>query len=129
MITNNADAVSLAIGLVLPAVVALFTKSSTNSTVKATAHAVLAVATGFVSVYQADPGKGYWAPAVVAAFLAWLVGTTFYHSLLKKYQWFGWLQSAVVREAETLHTGPVAAVVKDLPVAQAAEQTDGPGAV
>ncbi|MDX3260709.1 hypothetical protein PV336_15930 [Streptomyces sp. MI02-2A] len=100
MFTNYADVASLAIGLVLPAIVALFTKPSTNSNVKSIAHAILAVATGFAAVRQAHPGDFQWAPAVVAAFLAWLTGTTFYHSLLKKYSWFGWLQNAFVREAE-----------------------------
>jgi hypothetical protein len=100
MFTNYADVSSLVVGLGLPAVVALFSKPSTNSTVKGAAHAVLAVATGFWAVYQAHPEHFYWAPAVVAAFLAWVSGTTFYHSLLKKYSWFARLQNTLVAEAE-----------------------------
>jgi hypothetical protein len=100
MFTNYADVSSLVVGLGLPAVVALFSKPSTNSTVKGAAHAVLAVATGFWAVYQAHPQHFYWAPAVVAAFLAWVSGTTFYHSLLKKYSWFARLQNTLIAEAE-----------------------------
>jgi hypothetical protein len=107
MLTNYADAASLVVGLALPAIVALFTRPSTNATVKGAAHAVLAVATGFWAVYQAHPQHFYWAPAVVASFLAWVTGTAFYHSLLKKYAWFGWLQNALITETENrLHISP-----------------------
>jgi hypothetical protein len=99
MFTNYAEVASLAIGLVLPALVAVFTRPSTNSTVKASAHAVLSVATGSLAVYQSDPSHFVWAPAVTAAFLAWLSGTTFYHSLLKKYSWFEGLQNLFVAKA------------------------------
>jgi hypothetical protein len=105
--TNYSDVAALALGLVLPAIVALLTKKSTNSTVKGIAHMVLAVGTGFGAVYQSDPKHLYWVPAVVASFLAWLTGTAFYHSLLKKYRWFGWLQDTLVRDAESLlHVDP-----------------------
>lgn len=123
MFTNYADVSSLVVGLGLPAVVALFSRPSTNSTVKAVAHAVLAVATGFWAVYQAYPQHFYWAPAVVAAFLAWLSGTTAYHSLLKKYSWFTWLQNALVAEtASRLHTEPVV-LVKEIETAKDAQPT------
>lgn len=121
MLTNYADVAALAVGLVLPAIVAVFTKPSTNSTVKATAHAVLAVATGSLATYKADPSHFVWAPAVVAAFLAWLSGTTAYHSLLKKYSWFAALQNLFVSEAESrLNTGG-GDVERYFAVAQAAE--------
>lgn len=106
MNTNSVDAVSLVVGLVLPALVALFTRPSTNPNVKAAAHAVLAIITGIAAVYKTDPQHFAWAPAVVASVLTWLSGTAFYHSLLKKYVWFGWLQNALVREVDDrLHTG------------------------
>lgn len=124
MLTNYAEAASLAVGLVLPALVALFTRPSTNPTVKAVAHAVLAVATGITAVYQANPERVYWAPALVAAFLAWLSGTAFYHSLLKKYAWFGWLQNALVREAKSLLESRDSAYVAYLEIAADAEQGD-----
>ncbi|MFF1701320.1 hypothetical protein [Streptomyces sp. NPDC058252] len=124
MLTNYAEVASLAVGLVLPALVALFTRPSTNPTVKAVAHAVLAVATGTTAVYQANPEKAYWAPAVVAAFLAWLSGTAFYHSLLKKYAWFGWLQNALVREAKSLLEIRDPAYLRYLEIAADAEQGD-----
>lgn len=107
MFSNYAGAASLVVGLVLPAIVALFTRPSTNSTVKAAAHAALSVATGFWAVHQAEPQHFYWAPAVVASFLAWVTGTTFYHSLLKKYTWFAALQNTLVTETESrLHISP-----------------------
>jgi carbon starvation protein CstA len=107
MLTNYADAASLVVGLALPAIVALFTRPSTNATVKGAAHAVLAVATGFWAVYQAHPQHFYWAPAVVASFLTWVTGTAFYHSLLKKYSWFSWLQNSLITETENrLHISP-----------------------
>ncbi|MER5754302.1 hypothetical protein [Streptomyces sp. NPDC002088] len=121
MFTNYADAASLAIGLVLPAVVALLTRPSTNATVKGTAHAVLSIATGALAVYQANPSKGYIVPALVAGLLAWLSGTAFYHSLLKKYSWFAWLQNALVRDKVSgLHIGgvPVAEVYEQARVAE-----------
>lgn len=99
MFTNYADAASLAVGLVLPALVAVFTKPSTNSTVKASVHAVLSAVAGSLAVYKADPSHFVWAPAVSAAFLAWLSGTAFYHSLLKKYSWFEALQNLFVAKA------------------------------
>jgi hypothetical protein len=132
MFTNYADVSSLVVGLGLPAVVALFSKPSTNSTVKGAAHAVLAVATGFWAVYQAHPEHFYWAPAVVAAFLAWVSGTTFYHSLLKKYSWFARLQNTLVSEAEVrLHipAGTVEEYVKDTAVVPASTSTLSPEAV
>jgi hypothetical protein len=123
MIANYADATSLAAGLILPAIVAMFTRPSTNSTVKGTVHALLAAATGFAAVYQGDPKNFTWAPAVIATFLAWLTGTAFYHSLLKKYGWFQWLQNALVREAKTLHTGFVADGVFDFAQVLEAEES------
>jgi hypothetical protein len=124
MFTDYADVAALAVGLVLPAIVALFTKPSTNSTVKAVAHAVLATGTGFYAVYRIHPSGFLWAPAVVAAFLAWLSGTTFYQSLLKRYTWFAGLQNTLVSDAERiLHIAPAetAAFQEYLPVVVAAE--------
>lgn len=124
MFTNYADVASLVVGLALPAIVALFTRPSTNATVKGAAHAVLAVATGFWAVYQAHPQHFYWAPAVVASFLTWVTGTTFYHSLLKKYAWFSWLQNSLITEAENrLHISPgtVAKYVEEVKAAAPAE--------
>jgi uncharacterized membrane protein (UPF0136 family) len=124
MLTNYADVAALAVGLVLPAIVAVFTKPSTNSTVKGTVHAVLAVATGSLATYKADPSNFVWAPAVIAAFLAWLSGTTAYHSLLKKYSWFAALQNLFVSEVEShLNTGG-ADIESYFLVAQAAEQSE-----
>jgi hypothetical protein len=121
MLTNYADVAALAVGLVLPAIVALFTRPSTNATVKGAAHAILAVATGFWAVYQAHPQHFYWAPAVVASFLTWVTGTAFYHSLLKKYSWFGWLQNSLITETENrLHISP-ATVAKYVKEAEAVE--------
>jgi hypothetical protein len=128
MLTNYADAASLVVGLALPAIVALFTRPSTNATVKGAAHAVLAVATGFWAVYQAHPQHFYWAPAVVASFLAWVTGTTFYHSLLKKYSWFGWLQNTLITETENrLHISPatVAKYVKEAEAVEPPAQVSG----
>jgi cytochrome c biogenesis factor len=106
MLSNPADATALVAGLVLPVLVALTTKPSTNSTVKAVAHAALATLTGSLAAYQEDPSHFTWAPAVIAAFLAWLSGTVFYHSLLKKYAWVSALQNAFVRETKNrLNTG------------------------
>jgi hypothetical protein len=105
MFAQYANVASLAVGFVLPAIVAVFTKPSTNSTVKGAAHAVLALATGFLAVRQETPDNFQWAPAVVASALAWLTGTTFYHSLLKNYGWFAWLQNAFVREAKVALAG------------------------
>ncbi|MGW0626223.1 hypothetical protein [Streptomyces sp. NPDC002758] len=124
MLSNYADAASLAVGLVLPAIVAVFTKPSTNSTVKGFAHAVLAVAAGSLATYKAAPSNFAWAPAVVAAFLAWLSGTAFYHSLLKKYSWFGALQNLFVAEAESRLNTHGADVERYFEVAQAAEQAE-----
>jgi hypothetical protein len=124
MLTNNADVAALAVGLVLPAIVAVFTKPSTNPTVKGLAHAVLAVATGSLATYKADPSNFVWAPAVIAAFLAWLSGTAFYHSLLKKYSWFGALQNLFVSEAESRLNTHGADVERYFKVAQAAEQAE-----
>jgi uncharacterized membrane protein (UPF0136 family) len=124
MLTNYADVAALAVGLVLPAIVAVFTKPSTNSTVKGTVHAVLAVATGSLATYKADPSNFVWAPAVIAAFLAWLSGTTAYHSLLKKYSWFAALQNLFVSEVESrLNTGG-ADIESYFLVAQEAEQSE-----
>jgi hypothetical protein len=124
MLTNYADVAALAVGLVLPAIVAVFTKPSTNSTVKGIVHAVLAVATGSLATYKADPSNFVWAPAVIAAFLAWLSGTTAYHSLLKKYSWFAALQNLFVSEVESrLNTGG-ADIESYFLVAQAAEQSE-----
>jgi hypothetical protein len=124
MLTNYADVAALAVGLVLPAIVAVFTKPSTNSTVKGTVHAVLAVATGSLATYKADPSNFVWAPAVIAAFLAWLSGTTAYHSLLKKYSWFAALQNLFVSEVESrLNTGG-ADIESYFLEAQAAEQSE-----
>jgi hypothetical protein len=125
MITNYADAASLAVGLVLPAIVAVFTKPSTNATVKGFAHAVLAVATGSLAVYKADPSNFVWAPAVIAAFLAWLSGTALYHSLLKKYSWFSALQNLFVSEAEgRLNTGQARTIEQYFEAAREAEQAE-----
>jgi hypothetical protein len=124
MLTNYADAASLAVGLVLPAIVAVFTKPSTNSTVKAVAHAVLAVATGALAVYKQDPSNFVWATAVVAAFLAWLSGTAFYHSLLKKYSWFAGLQNLFAAEAKIFLNTDGRQVETYFGIAQAAEATD-----
>jgi cytochrome c biogenesis factor len=115
---------ALAVGLVLPAIVAVFTKPSTNPTVKGFAHAVLAVATGSLATYKADPSNFVWAPAVIAAFLAWLSGTAFYHSLLKKYSWFGALQNLFVSEVESRLNTHGADVERYFEVAQAAEQAE-----
>jgi hypothetical protein len=121
MLTNYADVAALAVGLVLPALVAVFTKPSTNPTVKGFAHAVLALATGSLATYKADPSNFVWAPAVIAAFLAWLSGTAFYHSLLKKYSWFGALQNLFVSEVESRLNTHGADVERYFEVAQAAE--------
>lgn len=105
MLANYAEDASLVVGLGLPAIVALFTTPSTNTTVKGAAHALLSVAVGVYATYQADPQHLTTAPAVQSAFLAWLSGTAAYHSLLKKYSWFGWLQNALIKEAQDrLHT-------------------------
>ncbi|MFE2100852.1 hypothetical protein [Streptomyces sp. NPDC059468] len=122
MFTNYADAAALAVGLVLPAIVAVFTKPSTNPTVKGLAHAVLAVAAGSAAVYKEHPSGFVWAPAVVAAFLAWLSGTAFYHSLLKKYSWFQAVQNLFVKEAEIVLNTESHQVEEYFQVAQAAEQ-------
>jgi hypothetical protein len=122
MFSNYAGAASLVVGLVLPAIVALFTRPSTNPTVKGIVHAVLSVATGFWAVHQAEPQHFYWAPAVVAAFLAWVTGTTFYHSLLKKYAWFATLQNTLVTETESrLHISPgtIARYVEETQITEA----------
>jgi hypothetical protein len=125
MLSNYADVAALAVGLVLPAIVAVFTKPSTNPTVKGFAHAVLAVATGSLATYKADPSNFVWAPAVIAAFLAWLSGTAFYHSLLKKYSWFGALQNLFVSEAETrLNTGQAHTIEQYFEEARQAEETE-----
>jgi hypothetical protein len=124
MLTNYADAASLVVGLVLPAIVAVFTRPSTNSTVKGFAHAVLAVATGSLAVYKADPTNFVWAPAVIAAFLAWLSGTAFYHSLLKKYSWFSGLQNLFVSEVESRLNTHGSDVERYFEVAQANEETE-----
>jgi hypothetical protein len=121
MLTNYADVAALAVGLVLPAIVAVFTKPSTNPTVKGFAHAVLALATGSLATYKADPSNFVWAPAVIAAFLAWLSGTAFYHSLLKKYSWFGALQNLFVSEVDSRLNTHGADVERYFEVAQAAE--------
>jgi hypothetical protein len=123
MPTNYADVAALTLGLVLPAIVAVFTRPSTSPTIKGFAHAVLATATGFAAVRQGDPENYTWAPALGAAFLAWLTGTVFYHSLLKKYGWFGWLQNALVREAKTLHIRPVEELTSDFEQALEAEES------
>ncbi|RZU35946.1 hypothetical protein EV284_3429 [Streptomyces sp. BK022] len=124
MFTNYADAAALVVGLVLPAIVAVVTKPSTNSTVKGAAHAVLAVATGTAAVYKEHPSGFVWAPAVVAAFLAWLSGTAFYHSLLKKYAWFGALQNLFVAEAKIVLNTESHQVEQYFQVAQVAEQSE-----
>jgi hypothetical protein len=122
MFSNYAGAASLVVGLVLPAIVALFSRPSTNPTIKGLAHAVLSLATGFWAVHEAEPQHFYWAPAVVASFLAWVTGTTFYHSLLKKYGWFATLQNTLVSETESrLHISPgtIARYVEDVqPIAE-----------
>jgi hypothetical protein len=133
MLSNYADAGALVVGLVLPAVVAVFTKPSTNSTVKGLAHAVLAVATGSLAVYKQDPSNFVWAPAVIASFLAWLSGTAFYHSLLKKYSWFQAVQNLFVKEAEIIvertlnisDTGQIAQYFAAAQEAEAAEDAAG----
>jgi hypothetical protein len=124
MLTNYADAASLVVGLILPAIVAVFTRPSTNSTVKGLAHAVLAVATGSLAVHKADPSNFVWAPAVIAAFLAWLSGTTLYHSLLKKYSWFSALQNLFVSEVESRLNTHGGDVERYFEVAQAAEESE-----
>jgi hypothetical protein len=124
MFTNYADAAALVVGLVLPAIVAVFTKPSTNSTVKGVAHAILAVAAGTAAVYKEHPSGFVWAPAVVASFLAWLSGTAFYHSLLKKYSWFGALQNLFVAEAKSVLNTESHQVEEYFAVAQAAEQSE-----
>jgi hypothetical protein len=124
MFTNYADAGALAVGLVLPAIVAVFTRPSTNSTVKGVAHAVLAVATGALATYKADPSHFVWAPAVIAAFLAWLSGTAFYHSLLKKYSWFAALQNLLVSDVESRLNIGGADVETYFLAAQAAEESE-----
>lgn len=122
-----ADVVALVVGLVLPAVVALFTKKSTSPTVKGIAHAVLAAALGFATVYQADPTDIQWGPAAVAAFLAWLTGTAFYHSLLKKYRWFGVLQDTLIKDAESaLHISEDSPALQYLNVFEQAEAEPEP---
>jgi hypothetical protein len=126
MFSNYAGAASLVVGLVLPAIVALFSRPSTNPTVKGTAHAALSVAAGFWSVHEAEPQHFYWAPAVVASFLAWVTGTTFYHSLLKKYAWFAALQNTLVTETENrLHISP-GTVARYVEEAQAVVETPAP---
>jgi hypothetical protein len=129
MLSNYADAGALVVGLVLPAVVAVFTKPSTNSTVKGFAHAVLAVATGSLAVYKQDPSNFVWAPAVIASFLAWLSGTAFYHSLLKKYSWFQTVQNLFVKEAEVvvervLNTSDTGQIAQYFALAQEAEESE-----
>lgn len=121
MLTTYADAVALAVGLALPAIVAVFTRPSTNSTVKGLAHAVLATATGSLTVYKTDPAHFVWAPAVIAAFLAWLSGTALYHSLLKKYSWFGALQNLFAPKVES-RLNTYAGSTQYFEVAQAAER-------
>lgn len=133
---NYADVASLVAGLVLPLIVALVTKKSTNSTVKGGLHALLSVATGFAAIYQSAPSHLQWAPAVVASFLAWLTGTTFYHSLLKKYGWVAALQNTLIKDAESAIHLPggkgafveafVQSVAEDLPVAQEEPVNDFP---
>lgn len=125
MPTNYADATALVTGLVLPAVVALFTRPSHYATVKGAAHAVLALATGFWAAYRAEPQHFQWAPAVVASLLAWMSGTTFYHSLLKKYGWFATLQNTLVSDTENrLHISPgtIARYVEETKTAEAAPE-------
>ncbi len=120
MPTSYATVASLGVGLVLPLLIAVFTRPSTPSTVKGIAHAVLAVATGFAAVYQAHPQGFSWTVAVVAAFLAWFSGSTLYHSLLKKYRWVGWLQNLFVSESKIV-LGKDAGYFDYLTVAENAE--------
>jgi hypothetical protein len=65
-----------------------------------------------------------WAPAVIAAFLAWLSGTTFYHSLLKKYSWFAALQNLLVSDVESRLNIGGADIETYFLAAQAAEESE-----
>lgn len=129
MLSSYADLAALIVGLVLPAIVGLFTKPSTNSTVKTTAHAVLAVATGFYAVWQAHPQSAFLAPALVASILAWVTGTVFYQNVLKKFGWMATLQNTLVKDTRDLfHIGNTT-VGELFTEAQAAQLTVPPGSV
>lgn len=129
MLSNYADVAALVVGLVLPAIVGLFTKPSTNTTVKTVAHAVLAVATGFYAVWQAHPQSAFLAPALVASILAWVTGTVFYQNVLKRYGWMAALQNTLVKDTESLFHIGNASVGELVAEAQAGQLTVPPGSV